>query len=38
VERIGIRSNAIANRVDQALTGNAHRPVIEVRTDWYYLL
>jgi hypothetical protein len=37
VERIGIRSNAIVNRVDQALTAIAHRPVIEVRTDWYYL-
>ena len=37
VERIGIRSNAIVNRVDQALTAIAHRPLIEVRTDWYYL-
>ncbi|MGA2882512.1 MAG: DUF4433 domain-containing protein, partial [Bryobacteraceae bacterium] len=37
VERIGIRSSAIVNRVDQALTASAHRPVIEVRTDWYYL-
>jgi hypothetical protein len=37
VERIGVRSDAVVNRVDQALTGIAHRPVIEVRTDWYYL-
>jgi len=37
VERIGIRSNAVVNRVDQALTAIAHRPVIEVLTDWYYL-
>jgi hypothetical protein len=37
VERIGVRSNGVVNRVDQALTGNAHRPVIEVRADWYYL-
>jgi len=37
VERIGVHSNAVANRVDQALTAIAHRPLIEVRTDWYYL-
>ena len=37
VERVGVHSNALANRVDQALTAIAHRPLIEVRTDWYYL-
>ena len=36
VERIGIYSNAIAHRVDQALTGVIHRPAIETRRDWYY--
>jgi ssDNA thymidine ADP-ribosyltransferase, DarT len=37
VERIGVRSLAVVNRADQALAGNAHHPVIEVRADWYYL-
>ncbi len=37
VERIGVHSRAVANRVDQALTASAQRPLIEVRTDWYYL-
>lgn len=37
VERIGVHSTAVANRADQALTATAHRPLIEVRTDWYYL-
>lgn len=37
VERIGVYSNAVANRVDQALTAIGHRPLIEVHTDWYYL-
>ena len=36
VERIGIHSNAVVNRVDHALTAVAHRPLIEARTDWYY--
>ncbi len=36
VERIGVFSNAIANRADQALTGGTHRPTIETRRDWYY--
>ena len=36
VERIGVFSNAIANRVDQALAGVAHRPTIETRREWYY--
>jgi hypothetical protein len=38
VERIGVRSSAIVNRVDQALTGIGHRPIIEALTDWYYLV
>lgn len=36
VERIGICSNSIVNRVDQALTTIPYRPLIEVRTDWFY--
>jgi len=36
VERIGVYSKPIANRVDQALTGVAHRPLIETKRDWYY--
>ncbi|HEX3684895.1 MAG TPA: DUF4433 domain-containing protein [Bryobacteraceae bacterium] len=36
VERIGVYSSAIANRVDQALAGTFHRPVVETRRDWYY--
>ena len=36
VDRIGVYSNAIANRVDQALTGVSHRPIIETKRDWYY--
>jgi hypothetical protein len=36
VERIGVFSDAIAHRVDQALTGIAHRPAVETRRDWYY--
>lgn len=36
VERIGVYSNGIANRVDQALAGSRHRPLVETRRDWYY--
>jgi hypothetical protein len=36
VERIGVYSGNVANRVDQALTGMSHRPLTEIRTDWYY--
>ncbi len=36
IERIGVHSKAIAQRVADAIRGVAHRPIIEVRTDWYY--
>ncbi len=36
VERIGVHSQAIAPRVANALHGAAHRPVIEIKRDWYY--
>lgn len=36
VQRIGVASAAIQNRVVRALSGSAHRPVVEVRRDWYY--
>lgn len=36
VRRIGVESAAIHNRVVRALSGSAHRPVVEVRRDWYY--
>ena len=36
VERIGVFSDAVANRVDQTLTRIAHRPAVETRRDWYY--
>jgi hypothetical protein len=36
VERIGIKSPAVAQQVATALAGHAHRPRVEVRNDWYY--
>lgn len=36
VERIGIHSQAIAPRVSAATQGSAHRPRIEIRSEWYY--
>jgi hypothetical protein len=36
VERIGVHSQAIAPRVSNAMQGAAHRPVIEIKRDWYY--
>ena len=36
IERIGARSLAVANRADAALTGTAHRPVVEVMPGWYF--
>ena len=36
VERIGVHSQAIAPKVASALQGAAHRPVIEIKRDWYY--
>jgi len=36
VERIGVHSRGIAPRVAAAMEGAAHRPLVEVRRDWYY--
>jgi hypothetical protein len=36
VRRIGVRSASIQNRVLRTLSGTEHRPVVEVRRDWYY--
>ena len=36
VRRIGVVSASIQHRVAHAISGSAHRPVVEVRPDWYY--
>lgn len=36
VRRIGVNSPSMQNRVVRALSGSRHRPVVEVRRDWYY--
>ena len=36
VERIGVRDRAIYQQVANLLAGQAHKPQLEVRTDWYY--
>lgn len=36
VERIGVKSLTVAQRVAAALAGHAHRPPTEIRKDWYY--
>lgn len=36
VERIGVHSQAIVPRVASAMQSAAHRPVIEIKRDWYY--
>lgn len=36
VERIGVHSPAIVPRVASAMTNAAHRPKVEIKTDWYY--
>jgi ssDNA thymidine ADP-ribosyltransferase, DarT len=36
VERIGVHSQPIIPRVAAAMLGAAHRPVLEIKTDWYY--
>jgi hypothetical protein len=36
VERIGVHSQAVAPVVANAMRGASHRPVVEVRKDWYY--
>jgi ssDNA thymidine ADP-ribosyltransferase, DarT len=36
VERIGVSSFGMAQRVADAMQSSEHRPTVEVRTDWYY--
>lgn len=36
VDRIGVYSRAISQQVAGVMHGAAHRPVVEVRRDWYY--
>jgi len=36
IERIGVRSPALEARVEEALAAGEHRPLVEVRGDWYY--
>ncbi len=36
VERIGVQSVGVAQQVADAMQGTTHRPIVEVRADWYY--
>ena len=36
VERIGVFSQTYVQQVSNAMLGAAHRPMIEIRRDWYY--
>ncbi|HVH74469.1 MAG TPA: DUF4433 domain-containing protein [Stellaceae bacterium] len=36
VDRIGVYSRTVAQQVTDAMRGAAHRPVVEIRRDWYY--
>lgn len=36
VERIGVHSQEIAQRVYAAMNGAGHRPKVEIRKEWYY--
>jgi hypothetical protein len=36
VERIGVRSRAVYQRVATLMTGNPHRPRLEILPHWYY--
>lgn len=36
VDRIGVHSQGIAQRVYIAMNGASHRPLVEIRRDWYY--
>jgi hypothetical protein len=36
VERIGVRTEAVATQVRAAIRDSAHQPLVEVRSDWYY--
>lgn len=36
VRRVGVLSPSLVHRVSQALGTSGHRPVIEIKRDWYY--
>lgn len=36
IDRIGVQSQGVAQQVAKAMRGATYRPIIEVRTDWYY--
>lgn len=36
VEKIGVKSNAIAGHVHNSFGTTAHRPTVEIHRDWYY--
>lgn len=36
VERVGVLSNDIAYQARQVMQRSAHRPKVEIKTDWYY--
>jgi hypothetical protein len=36
IERVGIQSRSTAQQVADAMGNSAHRPVVEIRSDWYY--
>lgn len=36
VERIGVYSRAIYQQVVNVLPAGGHRPLVEIKTDWYY--
>ncbi len=36
IERIGVQSLAVSRQVADAFPPDGHRPIVEVRTDWYY--
>ena len=35
-DRVGVYSRAVAAQVAGAFGDDAHRPTIEIRSDWYY--
>ena len=36
IKQIGVKSRAIYNQVMEILAGSPHRPVIEIKPEWYY--
>jgi len=36
IRRIGVSERSVAQQVSNAMHGVGHRPVVEIRTDWYF--